>query len=86
MRSLGREQHWMVALVCQVHHFGELGFLQETFAHLLSVEHELPAVPVEPVKRAGVVHGHVHFFRFVVALRQQINEHTIVFITLYVYT
>jgi hypothetical protein len=34
----------------------------------LPVEHELPAVPVEPVKRTRVVHRHVHLFRLVMAL------------------
>lgn len=70
VRSFGREQHRMVALVRHVHHFRKHGLLQKSLAHLLPVEHELPARPVEPVKRAGVVHRHVHLFRFVVALRR----------------
>lgn len=70
MRSFGREQYRMVTFVRQVNHFREQWFLQETFTHFLPVEHELPTFPVEPVKCAGVVHRHVHLFRFVVALRQ----------------
>lgn len=71
MRSFGREQHRMIALVCQVHHFGKLGFLQKPFTHLLSVVNKFPPIPVEPVKRASIVHRHVHFFRFVITLWQK---------------
>lgn len=56
MGAFGREQYRMIAFVRQMDHLGKLGFLQKSFAHLLPVKHEFPAVSVEPVECTRVMH------------------------------